>query len=102
MGACSGCRKGADEAADAGAPDAGPTALNEQEPNDRPEQALAITGDSVVTAGLAADPSRADEDWYRLAPAGPRVAELRVSGVPGSDMTLGVFDRDRNPLVTVN
>ncbi|HET9449537.1 MAG TPA: ABC transporter substrate-binding protein, partial [Aggregicoccus sp.] len=97
-----GCRKSADTAADAGVADAGPAALAEQEPNDRPEQALGVTGDSVVSAGLAADPSRADEDWYRLAPAGPRVAELSVTGVPGSDVTLGVFDSDRNPLVSVN
>ncbi|MRI88313.1 ABC transporter substrate-binding protein [Aggregicoccus sp. 17bor-14] len=102
LAAGSGCRKGASEAPDAGAPDAGPAALNEQEPNDRPEQALSISGDAVVTAGLAADPSRADEDWYRLAPGSPRVADVSVSGIPGSDVTLGVFDRDRNPLVTVN
>ena len=98
-----GCRKGEDAAPDAGPPaDAGPAALTEKEPNERPEQALAITGNSVVSAGLAADPSRADEDWYRLAPASPSVAELRVTGVPGSDVTLAVFDRDRNPLVNVN
>src|SRR4029078_2919881 len=49
---------------DAGVPDAGPRELTEKEPNERPEQALALTGSSVVSATLSADPSKLDEDWY--------------------------------------
>ncbi|NVJ24901.1 ABC transporter substrate-binding protein [Myxococcus sp. AM011] len=80
----------------------GPSALTEQEPNERPEQALELTRDSVVTADLAAQPNKADEDWYRLAPPAPRVADVTVSGLPGGDITLEVYDRDRNRLASIN
>lgn len=65
--------KGKEQPPDAGAPvEAKPDALTEKEPNERPEQALAIPRDAVVTSALSADPSRADEDWYRLAPRAAR------------------------------
>ncbi|NBD13200.1 MULTISPECIES: ABC transporter substrate-binding protein [Corallococcus] len=90
------------EPPDAGAVETGPTALTEQEPNERPDQALALTRDSVVTAGLAAEPNKLDEDWYRLAPGTPRIADVTVSGLPGGDIKLDVYDQDRNRLVGVN
>ncbi|WP_163862800.1 ABC transporter substrate-binding protein [Myxococcus eversor] len=90
------------EVPDAGPVETGPSALTEQEPNERPEQALALTRDSVVTADLAAQPNKADEDWYRLAPPAPRVADVTVSGLPGGDITLEVYDRDRNRLASIN
>ncbi|NTX32909.1 MULTISPECIES: ABC transporter substrate-binding protein [unclassified Myxococcus] len=90
------------EVPDAGPVETGPSALTEQEPNERPEQALTITRDSTVTADLAAQPNKADEDWYRLAPPAPRVADVTVSGLPGGDITLEVYDRDRNRLASIN
>ncbi|MFP2910497.1 ABC transporter substrate-binding protein, partial [Pyxidicoccus sp. 3LFB2] len=92
----------APEVPDAGPVETGPTSLTEQEPNERPDQALSVTRDSTVTADLAAQPNKADEDWYRLAPSSARVADVSVSGLPGGDITLEVYDRDRNRLVAIN
>ncbi|WP_043711810.1 hypothetical protein [Corallococcus macrosporus] len=98
-----GCKEDkAPEALDAGPVETGPAALTEQEPNDRPDQALELTRNSTVSAELTAQPNKADEDWYRLAPGAPRIAEVSVSGLPGGDITLEVYDRDRNRLVGVN
>ncbi|MFP2957637.1 hypothetical protein ACLEPN_07340 [Myxococcus sp. 1LA] len=98
-----GCKEDkAPETPDAGPVETGPAALTEKEPNDRPEQALDITRNSTVSAELTAQPNKADEDWYRLAPGAPRIAEVSVSGLPGGDITLEVYDRDRNRLVGVN
>lgn len=97
--------KGKEAAPDAGAApvEAKPDALTEQEPNERPEQALTIKRDAIVTAALSADPSRADEDWYRLeAGSSARLAEVTVSGIPGTDVTLEVYDGDRYRLSHIN
>src|SRR5512140_2833302 len=92
-----GCpKKGQEEVADAGPVDAGPDMLSEKEPNERPDQALTLARDAVVSAALAADPAKGDEDWYRLAPPTARTADVTVSGIPGGDVTLEVYDRDRN------
>jgi len=100
--ALAGCPKGKEEAPDAGPVDAGPDVLSEKEPNERPDQALTLARDSVVNAALAADPAKGDEDWYRLAPSSARTAEITVSGIPGGDVTIEVYDRDRNRLGGVN
>ncbi|HLM45875.1 MAG TPA: ABC transporter substrate-binding protein, partial [Myxococcaceae bacterium] len=63
-----GCPKKDTEVADAGPVVTGPEQLSEKEPNDRPEQALTLGRDATVSASLGADPSKPDEDWYRLAP----------------------------------
>ncbi len=97
-----GCPKGNDEVPDAGPADAGPDMLSEKEPNERPDQALALTRDAVVSAALSADPSKVDEDWYRLAPGSARNAEINVTGIPGGDVMIEVYDRDRNRLGSVN
>ncbi|WP_194858492.1 ABC transporter substrate-binding protein [Myxococcus sp. AB056] len=98
-----GCKEDkAPEAPDAGPVETGPAALTEKEPNDRPDQALDITRHSTVSAELTAQPNKADEDWYRLAPGAPRIADVTVSGLPGGDITLEVYDRDRNRLVGIN
>lgn len=98
-----GCKEDkAPEAPDAGLVETGPAALTEKEPNDRPDQALDITRNSTVSAELTAQPNKADEDWYRLAPGAPRIADVTVSGLPGGDITLEVYDRDRNRLVGIN
>ncbi|WP_194863095.1 ABC transporter substrate-binding protein [Myxococcus sp. AB036A] len=98
-----GCKEDkAPEAPDAGPVETGPAALTEKEPNDRPDQALDITRNSTVSAELTAQPNKADEDWYRLAPGAARIADVTVSGLPGGDITLEVYDRDRNRLVGIN
>jgi hypothetical protein len=92
----SGCPKGCshEEApvVDAGPVVTGPEALEEKEPDDRPEQALVLARDATVSASLGADPAKPDEDWYRLAPSNPRVADVTVSGIPGGDVVLEVYD----------
>jgi len=91
-GCPNGCsNKGAEEA-DAGPVVTGPELLNEKEPNERPDQALNLGRDATVSANLGADPSKPDEDWYRLAPDSPRVADVSVSGLPGGDVLLEVYD----------
>jgi hypothetical protein len=97
-----GCPKGKDEVPDAGPVVAGPDTVSEKEPNERPDQALALPRDSVVSAALSADPSKVDEDWYRLAPGSARTAEIQVTGIPGGDVMIEVYDRDRNRLGSVN
>ena len=87
-----GCPDKRDEVPDAGPVVTGPEKLEEKEPNERPEQALTLARDAVVSAGLKADPSRPDEDWYRLAPGEPRVADVTVSGIPGGDVVLEVYE----------
>ncbi len=87
-----GCPKKESEAPDAGPVVTGPELLNEKEPNERPEQALTLGRDATVSASLGADPSKPDEDWYRLAPGGPSVADVSVSGIPGGDVLLEVYD----------
>ncbi|HXN40229.1 MAG TPA: ABC transporter substrate-binding protein, partial [Myxococcaceae bacterium] len=89
-------------APDAGPVDAGPAQLTEQEPNDRPEDALSLTDSAVVSAQLETNPSKPDEDWYLLAPSSPRTVDLTVSGIPGADVALDVYDVDRNRLLTLN
>ncbi len=101
--ALSGCRNGCngESGEDAGV-DAGPRELAEKEPNDRPEQALALDGSSIVTATLGADPTKADEDWYALTTTKVSTADVSVTGIPGTDLTLEVYDTDRNRLMQVN
>jgi hypothetical protein len=92
LAGCPSCSKKDTEVADAGPVVTGPEQLSEKEPNDRPEQALTLGRDATVSASLGADPSKPDEDWYRLAPAGPHVADVTVSGIPGGDVLLEVYD----------
>lgn len=87
---------------DAGVVDAGPAQLSEREPNDRPDQALALSGSTQVTAALSADPTQVDEDWYLLSADAPKTVDLSVTGIPGGDVTLEVMDSDRNRLAAVN
>ena len=92
IGCPNGCSKDDTKVVDAGPVDTGPVQLTEQEPNDRPEQALELSRDATVSSSLGADPSKPDEDWYRLAPGSPRVADVSVSGIPGGDVLLEVYD----------
>lgn len=97
-----GCHDRDGGAKDAGPTDAGPAQLSEKEPNGRPEQAQAVSQSAIVVASLSADPSNPDEDWYLLSPAAPQQANVTLSGINGQDVQLGIFDQDKNPLLTVN
>ncbi len=97
-----GCAREQKDVPDASPLAAGPVRLIEQEPNDRPDQAQVLTDSSIVEAGLSADPSKPDEDWYLLAPPAPKTVDLTVSGIPGVDVAIEVYDTDRNRLTVVN
>lgn len=94
------CDKGG--APDAGPVDAGPAVVSEKEPNERPDNALELTGSAIVEANLGADPSKPDEDWYVLKSALPRTVELTVTCPPGADLALEVMDETRTSLALVN
>jgi hypothetical protein len=82
--------------------DAGPAQRVEVEPNDRPEQSMPL-GESVdVTASLASTPARADEDWYLLFGDRPRLADVTVSGIPGTVVLLEAYDETRTRLAAVS
>jgi hypothetical protein len=83
-------------------PDAGPAQRAEVEPNDRPEQSMALGESSVVTASLASTPARADEDWYLLFADAPRLADVTVSGIPGTVVLLEAYDETRTRLAAVS
>ena len=101
--ALAGCPKGKDEVPDAGPADAGPDVLSEKEPNERPDQALTLARDAVVSAALLGGfRPRATRTGTGWRPPLPRTAEITVSGIPGGDVTLEVYDRDRNRLGGVN
>jgi hypothetical protein len=100
VAALAACPSEKKEVVDAGPP--GPKQLTEKEPNDRPEQAQSITESSIVSASLTADPSKPDEDWYLLESPSPKTVDVTVSGIPGGDVMLEVYDQDRNRLVSVN
>src|SRR5262249_30994577 len=87
---------------DSGVVDAGPKGLTEQEPNDRPDQAMPLTETSVVDARLEVNPAKPDEDWYLLAPPAPRTADVTVSGIPGADVVMEIYDVDKNRLASIN
>ncbi len=82
----------------------GPLELAETEPNDKADQALTLSRSSRVVAALSApaEAKRPDEDWYLLAPERPGQVDLEVSGVPGADLVVSLFDQDQNPLLTLN
>ena len=83
------------------AADAGPVHRTEVEPNDRPEQSMAVGESTVVSGSLQADSARVDEDWYLLFTDHPRTVDVRVSGIPGTQLLLEVYDVARNRLSVV-
>jgi hypothetical protein len=90
------------EAAPAPAPDAGPAQRAEVEPNDRPEQSMAIGESTDVTASLSSTPAKPDEDWYLLFADRPRAADVSVSGIPGTVVLLEAYDETRTRLAAVS
>src|SRR5215211_6373272 len=100
--ALAGCADCNGERAEVMPVDAGPPQLAETEPNDSPQQANPLSGSTIVAASLSADPSRPDEDWYEVTSPIPQQVDLALSGIAGTDVTISVFDQDRNPVLTVN
>ena len=82
--------------------DAGPAQRAEVEPNDRPEQSMAIGESTDVTASLSSTPARPDEDWYLLFGDRPRTVDVTVSGIPGTVVLLEAYDETRTRLAAVN
>ncbi|HEY1908703.1 MAG TPA: ABC transporter substrate-binding protein, partial [Myxococcaceae bacterium] len=74
------------------AQDAGPAQRAEVEPNDRPEQSMALGESTDVTASLSSTPAKPDEDWYLLFSDRPRTADVTVSGIPGTVVLLEAYD----------
>jgi hypothetical protein len=74
----------------------------EVEPNDRPEQSMAVGESTLVSGSLQADSTRADEDWYLLFTDHPRSVDIRLTGIPGTQGVLEVYDVARNRLAVVN
>lgn len=84
------------------APDAGPAQRAEVEPDDRPEQSMPIGESTDVAASLSSTPARPDEDWYLLFAEAPRLAEVTVSGIPGTVVLLEAYDETRTRLAAVS
>jgi hypothetical protein len=89
------------EAPTAPAQDAGPAQRAEVEPNDRPEQSMAIGESTDVTASLSSTPAKPDEDWYLLFSDRPRTVDATVSGIPGVAVLLEAYDETRTRLAAV-
>ncbi len=83
------------------AADAGPVHRTEVEPNDRPEQSMAIGESTLVSGSLQADSARVDEDWYLLFAEHARTVDVQVTGIPGTQLLLEVYDVARNRLTVV-
>jgi hypothetical protein len=90
------------EAPPAAAADAGPAQRAEVEPNDRPEQSMAIGESTDVTASLSSTPAKPDEDWYLLFGDRPRAVDVTVSGIPGTVVLLEAYDETRTRLAAVS
>ena len=82
--------------------DAGPAQRAEVEPDDRPEQSMAIGENSDVSASLSSTPARPDEDWYLLFGDRPRAVDVTVSGIPGTVVLLEAYDETRTRLAAVS
>lgn len=99
LGALAGCHRSA-AATDAGAVDAGPAHLSEQEPDNRADQAMAITSSEVVDASLTPQGGQPDEDWYRVSAPEPATLALELSGVPGTKVVLELLDSSQNSMAS--
>ena len=72
--------------------DAGAPQLAEAEPNDTAGQALLLERDGEVAAALSVAPGKQDVDWYVLAASSARVARVEVTGIPGADVAVELYD----------
>jgi hypothetical protein len=73
--------------------------LAEREPNDRADQAMAVTSSQVVDGSLAAKGGQPDEDWYRVSSPTLATLTLELSGIPGTKVALELLDQSQNTLV---
>ncbi|HZW89307.1 MAG TPA: ABC transporter substrate-binding protein [Myxococcaceae bacterium] len=90
------------EAPPAAAMDAGPAQRAEIEPDDRPEQSMALGENTDVAASLSSTPAKPDEDWYLLFGDRPRAVDVTVSGIPGTVVLLEAYDETRTRLAAVS
>jgi hypothetical protein len=84
---------------------AGPTTLTlpqatEHEPNDDSKLAQTVHATTQISGSFSAGP-HPDEDWYHLAPGSPMLARLEITGVPGVETVMEVYDADHNLLLHV-
>jgi hypothetical protein len=63
---------------------------------------MAIGESTLVTGSLTADPAKPDEDWYLLFTDHPRLVDVTLSGIPGTEGVLEVYDVARNRLAVVS
>ncbi len=76
----------------------------EQEPNDSPETAQAITHPTRITATLhpVQPATRPDEDWYVVRPQHvPSDAQIALSGFAGGRLGVELYDRDHNKILAL-
>src|SRR5262249_5298781 len=90
------------EAPPAAAMDAGPAQRAEIEPDDRPDQSMALGENTDVAASLSSTPAKPDEDWYLLFGDRPRAVDVTVSGIPGTVGLLEAYDETRTRLAAVS
>jgi hypothetical protein len=62
---------------------------------------MAVGDSTIVSGSLQADSARADEDWYLLFTNHPRTVDIQMSGIPGTQLVLEVYDVARNRLAVV-
>jgi hypothetical protein len=62
---------------------------------------MAVGESTVISGSLQADAARTDEDWYLLFTEHPRTVDVRLSGIPGTQSVLEVYDVARNRLAVV-
>jgi len=62
---------------------------------------MAVGESTIVSGSLQADASHADEDWYLLFTDHPRTVDVRMSGIPGTQLLLEVYDVAKNRLGAV-
>jgi hypothetical protein len=62
---------------------------------------MAVGESTLVAGSLQADSARVDEDWYLLFTDHPRAVDVQMSGIPGTQLLLEVYDVARNRLAVV-
>lgn len=63
---------------------------------------MAVGESTLVSGSLQAEAARADEDWYLLFTDHPRSVDVRLTGIPGTQGVLEIYDVARNRLASVN
>jgi serine/threonine protein kinase len=82
-----------------------PDWTRESEPNNTPQDADPLAVGVPLTGRISGNSTGDDVDWYRLRglPTGNWAVTVEVSGVPGLDLALQLFDnRQSAPLLTAN